>query len=210
MRTLQSIFVANRYFFIAYLLFFGMGLLFLLTEGKAAAFLYLNPYHGGRLDTFFAYLTFLGDGLFAVTVIAILLLMRRWSPALQLLTAFLLSALLAQLMKSWFSMPRPKQFFQPGQYAYFIHGVTLTGYASFPSGHSTSIFALTTLMALFANNKKANVAYLLVAVAVGYSRIYLGQHFLGDVLVGSLIGVFTAILVHWLFAEKFRSIPGFN
>jgi membrane-associated phospholipid phosphatase len=210
MRTLRSIFAGNRYFFILYLFFFAVGLIFLLTEGKVTTFLYLNPYHRGRLDTFFVYFTFLGDGLFAVTVFVIFLLMRRWSAACQLITAFVLSALLTQLLKSFFSMPRPKQFFLPGQYAYFINGVTHTGFASFPSGHSTSIFALTTILALLEKNKKANVVYLLVAVGVGYSRIYLGQHFLGDVLMGSFIGVLTAILVHWLFVEKFRSIRAFN
>jgi len=205
MSALRSIFVANRWFFSCFLFFFGVGLTFLLTEGKATSFIYLNPYHGNYLDSFFIYLTFLGDGLFAVLVIALFLLMRRWSPALQLLTAFLLSALVAQVLKNFFSMPRPKQFFAPGQYAFFITGVTHTGFASFPSGHSTSIFALVTLLALFEKNKKANVAYLLVAVAVGYSRIYLGQHFLGDVLMGSFIGVTMAVLVYWLFSKKFHS-----
>ncbi len=39
-------------------------------------------------------------------------------------------------------------------------------------------------------------------MAVGYSRIYLGQHFLGDVLVGSLVGVCLAVLVHWAFTGR--------
>jgi membrane-associated phospholipid phosphatase len=207
MNALRSIFVANRYFFILFLFFFGAGLIFLLTEGKATAFIYLNPWHRSTLDTFFVYVTFLGDGLFAVIICALFLVLRRWSPALQLITAFLLSALVSQILKNVFSMPRPKQFFPPGQYAYFIPGVTHVGFASFPSGHSTSVFALATLLALFEQNKKWNIAYLLVAVAVGYSRIYLGQHFLGDVLMGSFIGVLTAVLVNWLFSTKFRS-PG--
>jgi membrane-associated phospholipid phosphatase len=203
MNALRSIFVANRRFFIGYLFFFGIGLVFLLTEGKASSFLYLNPWHYSTLDTFFVCVTFLGDGLFAVIVIALFLLMRRWSPAIQLVSAFLLSALVAQILKNVFSMPRPKQFFPPGQYAYFIPGITHVGFSSFPSGHSTSIFALATLLALLEKNKKWNIAYLLGAVAVGYSRIYLGQHFLGDVLVGSFIGMLTAVGVHWLFSTKF-------
>jgi membrane-associated phospholipid phosphatase len=207
MNTVRSIFAANRWFFGFFLFFFGAGLIFLLTEGKATSFIYLNPYHRNDLDTFFIYLTFLGDGLFAVIVIALFLLMRRWRAAIQVLTAFLLSALLAQVLKNVFSMPRPMQFFAPGQYPYFITGVTHIGFASFPSGHSTSIFALATTLALLEKNKKANVAYLLVAVAVGYSRIYLGQHFLGDVLMGSLIGMGVAVGVNWLFSKKFHSRP---
>jgi len=206
MNKLQSLLVANRNFFIGFLFFFLVGLVFLLTEGKAASFLYLNPYHQTTLDNFFIYLTFLGDGLFSITIFLIFLFLRRYSQACQLMVAFLVSALFAQVLKNLFSMPRPKEFFAPGQYAYFINGVTHAGFSSFPSGHSTSVFALATLLALFEKNKKWNTLYLLGAVAVGYSRIYLGQHFLGDVLVGSFIGVSLAVLVHWLFSKKFHSL----
>ena len=207
MKKLKAIFAGNLYFFSFFLVFFCIGLVFLLTQGKAGTFIELNPYHRSTLDTFFAYVTFMGDGLFTVIVFLVLLVMRRWSGAAQVITAFLLSALVAQVLKNVFSMPRPKQFFAPGQYHYFIDGVTHIGFASFPSGHSTSIFALCTLLALFEKNKKTNVLYLLLAVAVGYSRIYLGQHFLGDVMMGSCIGVLTAVLVHWLFITKLKSFP---
>jgi len=210
MNQIKSIFVQNRNFFICFAVFFLVGLIFLLTEGKASTFIYLNHYHASPLDDFFIYYTYLGDGLFSVAVIVILLLIKNYFRALEVLSAFLLSALLAQLLKNYFSMPRPREFFTAGQYSYFIHGVTLRGFSSFPSGHSTSIFALATLLAIFSNNKKWNVGYLIAAVAVGYSRIYLGQHFLGDVLMGSFIGVFTAILVHWLFSKKFHSFPRYT
>jgi membrane-associated phospholipid phosphatase len=208
MNKLKSIFVKNRYFFAGFLFFFLVGFIFLVTKGKAATFLYLNPYHGTTLDAFFINFTYLGDGLFSVAVIIILLVLRRWSQALQVLIAFLGSALLAQLLKNIFSMPRPREFFGQGQYSYFIDGVTRLGFSSFPSGHTTSVFALATMLALFEKNKKWNILYLCVALGVGYSRIYLGQHFLGDVLVGSLIGVLLAVLVHWLFSEKFHPAPG--
>ncbi|HMH22932.1 MAG TPA: phosphatase PAP2 family protein [Puia sp.] len=207
MNKFKSIFVKNRYFFAGFLFFFLVGLFFLVTQGKAATFFYLNHYHRTPLDIFFINYTYLGDGLFSVAVIIILLVLRRWSQAIQVLTAFLGSALLAQLLKNLFSMPRPKEFFNQGQYAYFIDGITHTGFSSFPSGHSTSVFALATMLALFEKNKKGNILYLICALGVGYSRIYLGQHFLGDVLVGSLIGTLLAVLVYWLFPEKVRPAP---
>ncbi|MBS1665599.1 MAG: phosphatase PAP2 family protein [Bacteroidetes bacterium] len=210
MKKLKDIFISNRLFFAFFAFFFLFGLVFLLIKGKAGAFVILNPYHQSALDTFFIYFTYLGDGIFSALVILLFLILRRWSQAIQVLAAFLLSALFAQILKNAFSMPRPKQFFAPGEYAYFIDGITHVGFASFPSGHSTSIFALATMLAILETNKKSNVFYLLVAVAVGYSRIYLGQHFLNDVLMGSTIGVITAILVHWLFAEKLDAVPAFN
>jgi membrane-associated phospholipid phosphatase len=205
MKSLKAILVTNRNFFFCYLFFFLVGLIYLLAVGKAASFIELNPYHRSVLDTFFVYVTFLGDGLFAGIICLIFLVLRRWSRALQLIATFVVSALVAQVMKNLFSMPRPRQFFPAGQYNYFIDGVTHIGFASFPSGHSTSVFALATLLAIFDSNKRGNVLYLFAAVAVGYSRIYLGQHFLGDVLVGSGIGVLTAVGIHLLFLKKWRS-----
>lgn len=202
MNRSRSIISVNRYFFLSFLFFFLIGLFILLKEGKAASFFYLNAYHSPALDSFFIWFTFLGDGLFSIVVIILLLVLRRYSKALQVLTAFLGSALCTQILKNVFSMPRPKQFFAPGQYAYFIDGITRVGYSSFPSGHTTSIFALVTMLALLEENKKWNALYLLPAVAVGYSRIYLGQHFLGDVLVGSMVGVLLALVVHWLFTRR--------
>jgi membrane-associated phospholipid phosphatase len=205
MKSLKAILVTNRYFFYSYLFFFLCGLVYLLTVGKAASFIELNPYHRSALDTVFLWVTFLGDGRFAIAICLIYLVLRRWSRALQLISAFLTSALVAQILKNVFSMPRPKQFFPAGQYTYFIDGVTHIGFASFPSGHSTSVFALATLLAIFDGAKTWNFLYLLAAVAVGYSRIYLGQHFLGDVLVGSVIGVGTAVGIHWVFLKKWPS-----
>jgi membrane-associated phospholipid phosphatase len=209
MKTLKEILAGNRLFFGLWLLFFTIGLFFLLTLGKAASFVDLNAYHRSTLDTVFIWVTFLGNGVFSIVVFVIFLLQRRWSHASQVIVAFLLSALLAQILKNLFSMPRPKQFFAPGQYHYFIDGVTGIGFASFPSGHTTSIFALATLLAIFTKNRRAKIAFLLCGVAVGYSRIYLGQHFLGDVLMGSCIGTLTAVLVHWLFVERLQSLPLF-
>ena len=209
MKMLKSILVANRLFFALYLVFVAIGLIFLLTVGKAVAFVDLNPYHRSALNAVFAWITFLGDGTFSVIVIVIFLVKRRWSLATQVLAAFLLSALVAQILKHLFSMPRPMQFFPAGQYPYFIKGVTHVGFASFPSGHSTTIFALATMLALFTKDQRLKILFLLGGVLVGYSRIYLGQHFLGDVLMGSFLGMLTAVGVRWLFIQKLQSLPLF-
>jgi len=205
MNKLRTIIAANRNFLLCYGLFFLVGLILLLTKGKTASFLLLNPFHQSLLDYFFIAFTYLGDGIFAVAVIILLMVLRRWSQAWQLLIAFVLSALLAQILKNVFSMPRPLEVFNHGEYLYFIDGITHHGHSSFPSGHSTSVFTLATMLAIFEKNKRMNVFYLLAAVAVGYSRIYLGQHFLTDVVMGSFLGVAIAILVHWALADKFRS-----
>ena len=209
MKTLKAIIIGNRLYFLLWGLFLVVGLIFILTVGKAASFITLNPYHVTTLDKIFIWITWLGDGGFSVIVIVLLLIRRRWSMATQVTAAFLLSALVAQILKNIFSMPRPMQFFPPGAYPYFIKDVTHLGFASFPSGHTTSIFALATILALLTRDQRLKIAYLLAGVLVGYSRIYLGQHFLNDVLMGSCVGTIVAVLVHWLFVEKLASLPVF-
>src|SRR5260221_13183912 len=107
MKKLRDIFVANRLFFSFFVFFFIVGLIFLLAEGKAAVFVALNPFHRSALDTFFVYLTFLGDGRFSLIIIVLFLVMRRWSASCRILPAFLFSAILAPILKVIFSMTRP-------------------------------------------------------------------------------------------------------
>jgi membrane-associated phospholipid phosphatase len=68
---------------------------------------------------------------------------------------------------------------------------------SFPSGHATSVFALATILALNTSDKRFSILYLITAIITGYSRIYLGQHFLADVTAGALIGTLSGLIVYW-------------
>jgi membrane-associated phospholipid phosphatase len=53
-------------------------------------------------------------------------------------------------------------------------------------------------MTLFVNRKGMEVPFLFLALFVGYSRIYLVQHFFLDVYVGAVIGVFSALFSFWM------------
>src|SRR5258708_30324499 len=99
MKKLRDIFVANRLFFSFFVFFFIVGLIFLLAEGKAAVFFALNPFHRSALDTFFVYLTFLGDGLFTLIIIVLFLVMLRLSESCQILHSFFLSSIPSPLLK---------------------------------------------------------------------------------------------------------------
>jgi membrane-associated phospholipid phosphatase len=199
MENIRNIILRNRFYIFGFLLFFLIGLSFLLYTSKSASFLYLNGYHNSALDTFFILYTNLGDGVFTILLVVFLLGTKRHELAWQLLAAFIISGLIAQVFKNCIYSPRPKLFFAEREHIYLIQGVTRTGTSSFPSGHTASIFALVTILALFAKNKKLCPVYLLPAILVAYSRIYLSQHFLGDVLAGSLLGVLVALLVYYFF-----------
>lgn len=204
MKRARQIFFLNRGFFEAVILFLAGGFSFLLFTSKATGYLDLSSYHTPFLDDFFIYYTDLGDGLFSIVVVFLLLIFRRFRLAWQVLAAYIISGLIAQLLKEMIYSPRPKDFFKLKEYIYWIRGVTLNGNASFPSGHATSAFALATSLALFVENKKISLLYLLAAILVGYSRIYLAQHFPVDVMGGATIGVLTAPLVFFFF-DRYQS-----
>jgi membrane-associated phospholipid phosphatase len=68
---------------------------------------------------------------------------------------------------------------------------------SFPSGHTSAAFSLFICLALITPRKWAPL-WVVSAWAVAYSRIYLSQHFLEDILLGSVIGLFSTIAIYML------------
>ena len=167
---------------------------YLLINGKEAAFISLNSYHPFWLNVFFINYTFMGDGIFAIFLIAsVFFYFKRKKLGFSLLYSFLISGIAAQILKNLVSSPRPKLYFEPGTYLNFIDGVTLSGNSGFPSGHTATAFAIATVLALMLKNKKLQLLILVAAALVGYSRIYLAQHFLLDVIVGACIGSISGI-----------------
>jgi membrane-associated phospholipid phosphatase len=196
MKKISAILFINRYYFFGCFLVLAGMVLFLLLTTKTQGFILLNPWHTKIADIFFMIYTNMGDGLFSIALFLLLLYFHRALLGWEIVISFLLSGLIAQLLKFAFPMPRPKTLLGNAHYAHFIDGYTHVGNASFPSGHTASAFGLATLLCLFSPDKKWGILYLLLAILVGYSRIYLGQHFLQDVLAGALIGIASAISVY--------------
>lgn len=194
----------RRQYLIAFTLFLLVTFTYWSFYSKADCFILLNGRHAAWLESFFAWFTLLGDGVLVAGLCVWLLARRRYLQVVHLLAAYIVSGLVAQLIKHATHMPRPRVFFQPEQYDQFIEGITGGGWSSFPSGHTTTAFAVATVLAFYTSNKWLQGVYLLLAIAVGYSRIYLGQHFLEDVQAGSIIGVFVAACVFgWVPESRF-------
>lgn len=198
MQTIGTLYDENKKFFNGYFLFTVLSLVLLLTLSKPGSFLVLNTWHITWLNNFFRVYTFLGDGIFSLLLVAFFLLRKKYQLAISLLTAFLLSGIVAQVFKNLVYSPRPKMFFLQSQYNYFIEGVSLSNASGFPSGHTASAFAAATILALFSLNKRFAPYFLTAAVMVGYSRIYLAQHFLSDVVAGAFVGVAFALVSYRL------------
>jgi len=74
---------------------------------------------------------------------------------------------------------------------------------SFPSGHAQGSVSMFSAVARYQGTYLLWFLAALVMVLMGLSRMFLGMHYLQDVVVGSLIGVATALVLYHFF-DKFR------
>ena len=110
-------------------------------------------------------------GVMALTLL--FLIFRKFGLRFTFLTSILLGAILlaTQVIKLLIERVRPSDY---------------TFDFSFPSGHSSFTFALVPLA--FAHSKKAGIIILSMASMVAISRILLKEHYLSDVIAGSILG----------------------
>jgi len=73
-------------------------------------------------------------------------------------------------------------------------------FQSFPSGHALFFFALAT--AVYFYNKKLGVFFFICAALMGLARVFCGVHYLSDIVIGAIIGITTAIIVHKLYLKS--------
>lgn len=189
----------NKIYFIGLLASLLIAAVFLLANGKAAAFISLNSYHPFLLNIFFINYTFMGDGIFALCLVAVMFFyLKKKNQGFALLYSFLISGLAVQVIKNLISAPRPRLFFEQGQYLFFMDGISLANNSSFPSGHTATAFAIATVFVMMLKNKNWQWLILPAALLAGYSRIYLAQHFLLDVIIGAILGSVSGIIAVYL------------
>ena len=130
-----------------------------------------------------------------VCVAGYLLLSRRFGPAIYLLASIGAGTAISQLLKAAYARPRPD----------LVNHLVETFTASFPSGHATmaTVVYLTLAALIVQFVKELSVRFfvlsaaILLALAVGASRVYLGVHWPSDVLAGWALGAAWAS-ISWL------------
>ncbi|MGB0167575.1 MAG: phosphatase PAP2 family protein, partial [Luteibaculum sp.] len=120
------------------------------------------------------------------------------------LSGYLGAGLVVILGKLWLfaEVKRPKTVMDHYEFYHWVEGVSLRSNHSFPSGHTQAAFSVFCFFSLCTQNKVLQSLCLVAAILVGYSRIYISQHFLPDVVVGSFLGVSAMLISHHLW---FRS-----
>ena len=196
----------NTIFFIPYLILLIFLCPFLFIYTKSDIHFIINQYHSGFSDISFALLTYLGDGLFIILPIFVLLFISLRHAAF-LLIAYLSTGLVTQILKRLFfeDALRPSRYLEGMGTLRLVDGVEMLSGRSFPSGHATSAFALFLGLALIIRNRYLKLDCFLLACLVAFSRVYLSQHFLIDITIGSLIGTIGTLAVYLAFYKSERS-----
>ncbi len=171
--------------------------------------LWINGNHSHTMDLAMRVITNAGDGLIFVPVILILAFVRFKFAILAAIVGAAHGLLVAIAKQVLFSgAPRPKSVLSP-ELLHFVPGVNVHAINSFPSGHTTTAFCLALLIALIFNNRTMSVLALLLALMVGYSRIYLLQHFLVDVAAGAILGSASTFII-WQSLGRHLNRPWMN
>jgi membrane-associated phospholipid phosphatase len=204
---MKQIIKNNQPFFITYLIIWFCVLAIVLSTTKLEQMTFINSHNSLWADWFFYVTTQMGEGWFwGLLIFAFLFI--RYDKTLILVATLIVSTLISSSLKLYFDTLRPVAFFKELSINWhFVDGLEIHIHQSFPSGHTTSAFAIFTLLTLFSKHKNLGFIFVLMAWMVGYSRSYLFQHFPEDVLGGAIIGVFSGLGVYICLMRIYAKTP---
>ena len=172
----------------------------LRIDGAVSNALYAGDHRAAFLTTLLDVLTAPGLSVFRFVIflpVLVLLVRRRaWWTTAWLVTAVVLIGPLNTLLKHYFGRVRPD----------FAEGGARLESLSYPSGHSSGVATLVTVALILVwplmagrARRLALAAGAALVVLVGLTRMWLGVHFLSDVLGGWALGVGWSLLTALLF-----------
>ena len=182
----------------------------LLCIPKGELHLLLCNRHTPARDMFYRYYTQVAEWFPYALCVGILLICRVGDAAFAA-SCQALSALTTQLIKHILNAPRPLTWFEtnmPDIQLPLVDGVQMNYWFSFPSGHTTSFFALFFAVSILLTARIPRIPGILVQLVLillaalgGYSRIYLSQHFAMDVFGGMCVGLLISIVCYAVFSR---------
>lgn len=153
------------------------------------------------LDLFFSLITNLGESipLMIFTIILIFIKRTRLCGINMMASLFISVFIGAIILKPLIARERP--FMDPIYNEYWVAvGEHLETSFSCPSSHTTASFAVLFPIFLYFNKKYSFIA-ILIALLIGFSRVYLVVHYPIDVVLGMFIGISVSCITY-LFMKK--------
>lgn len=161
-------------------------------EVQSSSFIFINRFTQLLPDTFWAWLTFFGNGwgIFAMSFPLLLLAPRLLSSGI---FAGAVAAITSTSLKSFFNLPRPAGILVDG--SFYRIGEPLL-HRAFPSGHTLTAFAIATAIYFSIDSDKRRPMLLIFVFAclIGLSRSAVGAHWLTDVFAGAGVGMWCGLI----------------
>lgn len=176
-----------------------------LIELDQQLFLWLNGLHADWLDPIMLFITKRNPWIPLYALILFLVIRKLKWQSWSMILAFALLITLADQAASGFFKPffeRLRPCHEPAiqDLVHMVKGCG--GQYGFASSHASNTFALAFFLWFIYRN---NYAKIMIgwAVVVSYSRIYVGVHYPGDIIMGAILGVIAAVITYQLYKRIF-------
>ncbi|MFC1749433.1 phosphatase PAP2 family protein [Pseudomonadota bacterium] len=146
-------------------------------------------------DDLMLFKTNIGLTLISAGLLIYLLATKKYAEIALILLAVALGMEVSYLLKKWTQLPRP----------YGIEGLNVaalteaSGY-SFPSFHATYCLAVIPFLKKIFKKKSISITLMVLLVLIAFSRVYIGVHFMSDVIAGGIIGYTAGVF--WLYLQE--------
>lgn len=175
-----------------------------LSNADTEVFLFFNSMHTAYLDRFM--MMFTGRFVWVPMYAALLYTILRNCPprrAVVIIVCIILAIVVSDqfcghLLRPAVARLRPAHLDNPLSALAVIVNDYRGGTYGFPSCHAANSFALATFCSLFLRVRRAVIFIFVWAIINSYSRLYLGVHYPGDLLVGAIFGALFGALSYGL------------
>lgn len=150
----------------------------------------------------------------AAFILIVLLYKKKWQESILILLAIVLVITLCDQFASHVCKPIFTRF-RPTHHPDFMDQVQTVfnyrgGKYGFISSHAANAFGFATFMSLLFRYRLFTWTIFLWSALTAYTRVYLGVHFISDIVPGAIAGVFFGWLVYYLYIKVRPLVPGTN
>ncbi len=150
---------------------------------------WLEQFRSPFWNRFWEAVTLIGEDTIFIFLIAFLYFLYDKKAAYRICFLMATSLLTNGILKNIIKLPRP---FSAGKIS-CVRPETATGY-SFPSGHTQTVTTWSVLLADCFRKKTYFIFAIIVSALVGFSRLFLGAHYLSDVIFALFLGILIAVV----------------